>query len=37
MPKDILTKDFDLVYGQIIAIGKGEACVFTKDSKVKDL
>ena len=37
MPKDILTKDLDKVYGQIIAIGKGDACVFTGDSKVKDL
>jgi radical SAM protein with 4Fe4S-binding SPASM domain len=37
MPKDVLTRDFDKVYGQIIAIGKGDACVFTKDSKVKDL
>jgi len=35
--KETLTKDFDLVYGQIIAIGKGDACVFSKDSKVKDL
>jgi radical SAM protein with 4Fe4S-binding SPASM domain len=37
MPKDVLAKDFDKVYGQIIAIGNGDACVFTKDSKVKDL
>jgi radical SAM protein with 4Fe4S-binding SPASM domain len=37
MPKDILTKDFDKIYGQIIAIGKGDACVFTEDSKIKDL
>ena len=35
--KETLTKDFDQVYGQIIAIGKGDACVFSKDSKVKDL
>ena len=28
MPKEVLVKDFDKVYGQIIAIGKGDACVF---------
>ena len=37
MPKDVLIKDFDKVYGQIIAIGKGDACVFSEDSQIKDL
>jgi len=37
MPKDVLTKDFDKVYGQIIAIGKGDACVFSEGSQIKDL
>ena len=37
MSKDVLIKDFDKVYGQIIAIGKGEACIFCKDSEIKDL
>ena len=37
MPKDVLIKDFDKVYGQIIAIGKGEACVLCTDSEIKDL
>ena len=37
MPKDVLTKDFDKVYGQIIAIGKGDACVFSQGSQIKDL
>jgi len=37
MPKDVLTKDFDKVYGQIIAIGKGDSCVFSENSQIKDL
>ncbi len=37
MPKDVLVKDFDKVYGQIIAIGKGDACVFGEGSQIKDL
>ena len=37
MSKDVLTKDFDKVYGQIIAIGKGDACVFNQSSQIKDL
>ena len=37
MPNDVLIKDFDKVYGQIIAIGKGDACVFCEDSQIKDL
>ena len=37
MPKDVLTKDFDKVYGQIIAIGKGDASVFSEGSQIKDL
>ncbi len=37
MPKDVLIKDFDKVYGQIIAIGKGDACVFGEGSQIKDL
>ena len=37
MPKEVLVKDFDKVYGQIIAIGKGDACVFSEGSQIKDL
>ncbi len=37
MPKDVLIKDFDKVYGQIIAIGKGDACIFGENSQIKDL
>jgi radical SAM protein with 4Fe4S-binding SPASM domain len=37
MPKDVIIKDFDKVYGQIITIGKGDACVFSEGSQIKDL